>query len=243
MKKLSQWAKINPTTARIFIVIGHLLAMLNALFFGVLLFIFNKEYSWLFLVIMANIFFVAYFLYPKKGKKKGLFRYSYARQKLHDFTLVLSCSLAIALGFNNLFTQTYHNYSHNYSHNLTQPTARLVVHKTFSKEETKSLKSALKVKAQNLRKEIRHELRALKKELKIQKKEGDQEGLKVLLILLTIGLALLLAYVIAALSCSLSCSGNEGLAVAVLVLGWGGILWLGILAIKNILKMEKKQSP
>lgn len=243
MKKLSYWAKNNPKAARILIAIGHLLTVLNALFAGALLIVFNFGYSGWFLVIIANVFFISYFLYPKKGVARGLFRHSYIRQKSHDFILVFSYSLVIVLGVNNFFTQTHYNSSHNYGHNLAQPTAKFIVHKTFSKKETKSLKSELKTRVQNLRKEIRTELRALKKELKRQNDEGGQQGLKALLILLTIGLAIIFAYLISALSCSLLCSGNEGLAAAVLVLGWGGILWLGILAIKNILKKGKKENP
>ncbi len=45
-----------------------------------------------------------------------------------------------------------------------------------------------------------------------------------------------LGALIAVLSCELSCSGQEGLAATVLILGWGGILWLGIIVIRNIFR-------
>jgi hypothetical protein len=59
-------------------------------------------------------------------------------------------------------------------------------------------------------------------------------------IILTILAAFILAILVAALSCNLSCSGNESLAIIVLVAGWAWILVLGFLAIRAILRKHAK---
>lgn len=242
MKKLSKWAKINPNLSRSIIAFSHLLVVINAVCFGTLLFIFNwGESKWL-LAVVANLFFISYIFYPKKSKEKNQLRPSYIRQKAHDFSLVIFYSVVIAFGVNNFLIQN------NYDHNLVrQPTAKFIVHKPKSENPTtirKNLKSKVKGKIKKLRKQIKYELRELKNELKKQNDKGGVIALKILLTLLTIGVALLLGYLIAALACNLSCSGEEGLAWVVLILGWGGIIWLGIIAIKNIFRKigQKKKA-
>jgi hypothetical protein len=240
MRKLSKWAKINPKSSRIIIGFSHLLVVINAFCLGVILFVFDYGESKWSSIIIANLFFISYLLYPRKDIKNERFRYSYTRQKILDFSLVIFYSVVIAFGVNSFLIQN------NYDYNLyRQPTAEFTVIKPKSKNQTttrKNLKSEVEVKIKKLRKQIKHELRGLKKELKRENDKGGVVALKILLTLLTIGVALLLGYLIAGLACSLACSGQGGLAWVVLVLGWGGMIWLGIIAIKNILsKIGKKK--
>lgn len=239
MKELSKWAKINPKSSRIIIAFSHLLVVINAVCFGILLFICNwGESKWL-LAVIANLFFISYIFYPEKNEKKNQYIPSYVRQKVHDFSLVIFYSVVITFGVNNFLMQ-----NNNDNNLVRQPTAEFIVYKPKSENQTsdrKKPKFEVKENNKELRKQIKDEFQELKIELKRQNDKGGVIGLKILLTLLTIGVALLLVYLIAALSCSLSCSGQEGLAFVVLILGWGGIIWLGIIAIKNIFRKIGKR--
>jgi hypothetical protein len=84
----------------------------------------------------------------------------------------------------------------------------------------------------------------LKQQVKAIKKDNTlSDGGKVGLIILCVLLALALAYGVAALSCSLSCSGSEGAAVAVAILGLGGIILLTFFLIRGIVRKSKKPNP
>ena len=239
MKKLSKWAKANPKSARIIIVCAHLFGGINACLLGLLLFVFDWEVSSWALVIMANLFFLAYLFYPKKNQKGILFKSAYTRRKTHDFSLVICAAVVLAFGGNQFLA------SDDFNDNPTaEATAEFMTYRTYSEGLTsKSGKQNLtnRARLKTMRKQIKQEFRTLKKEFKKQKEQGDQTGLKILLIVLTVAVILFLGYVIAGLSCSLSCSGQGGLATVVLLLGWAGLVWLGIFTIKTILRKLGKQ--
>ena len=228
MKKLSYWAKAHPVSARIIIAICHVLVIPNAICLGILLFLFDcGDTRWL-LVIIANLFFILFILYPDKLSNSGVFRYSYARQKFHDFGLVVCGSLVLALGVNNFFTQGHNDRSF-----AQQPKAEFIVYQTQNKDHEKE-KPRIKQRLKQLKKQIRQEVHIIKKTLKKQDRNGQSTAVKILLTLLTVAVALFLGYVVAALGCSLACSGADALALVVWLLGWGGIIWLGVIVIKRI---------
>jgi hypothetical protein len=237
MKTLSKWAKANPVKARWLIAFSHVLVVLNAICLGILLFLSDWELWRLLLPLAANVFFIAYLLYPKKGRKTGLFRHSYVRQKTHDFCLVFSYGLVIALGVTHFF-------------NCEEvPATRQMATQWMSlpsitenaATNTPELFQQLKMKPRELKKQIRHELKQLKKDLRKQGDNAGTEAAKVLLILLTIALALFLGYLITVLACNISCSGNEGLALVVWLGGGALIIFLTILAIRKITQTPAKK--
>jgi hypothetical protein len=235
MKTLSRWAKNNPWSARLIIVISHVLVLLNAILLGLLLFVFEWEIAKWVLVFIANIFFVLYVFYPKKSTKNADWGYSYARQKIHDFGLVLTYAAVLSLWVSNFCAKPDDH------HNTAPPaaTAKFMVLKPVIPEanaDPGSWYANAKESIRSSRKELKRELRALKKDFKRSNNSEQGDGIKVLLILLTVLGALLLATLIAALACSIACSGNEGLALVVLILGFGGIIWLGVIVIKSILE-------
>jgi len=243
VKKFSKWGETNPKLARIIIALSHVLVFINAICLGILLFIFNwGESKWL-LVIVANLFFISYIFYPKKSKKENKkngsylqYNRHYIRQKAHDFSLVLFYGIVISLGVNNFLMQPIH-----VDNMVQQPTAKFIVHKPKLENQTtnrKQLKFEFKKKFKKVRKQIKQELRNLKKELKKKKDKMGMRLVKFLLFLLTIGAAIFLGFLILVLSCELSCSGQEGLAWVVLLAGWTGVVWLGVIAIKKIIKMD-----
>ena len=234
MKNLSFWAMNNPVKARMILALAHILGALNAVVLGILLYDAELGYSPWLMLILANVFFLAFFFYPRFKAVKGWFRYTYVRQKVHDFTLVFSAILAIALMVNNFLSLESQPVSSKTGN------ARLIVHKGDFKPEAKvkkGFRSELRKKAKQLRKNIKAEIKEIKKIRKNNQQGGSNAGLlKALLIMLTIAVAVTLGTLVAALACDLSCSGYEGLALITLILGWGGIIWLGIIAIKNIIQ-------
>lgn len=233
MKKLSYWAKANPEQSRAIIALAHVFTGVNALVLGGLFYFSDFDVSRGPLLIFGNLFFLSFFLYPLKEQASGWFRNSYMKRKILDFLLVFSAALTLAFGVNH-FLSVGEPLSP-----LPEGKAKLIVHKSYPDKELKSDRdfgSEVSQKVRQLRKDIRAELKELKKELKNRDGDGKTNLIKALLIMLTIGVAVTLGMLVAALACNLSCSGYEGLAVVTLILGWGGIIWLGFIAIKNILR-------
>ena len=136
---------------------------------------------------------------------------------------------------NNFLLQPIHG-----NNKVQQPTAKFIVYKPKVENHTtnrKQLKSEFKQKFKKVRKQIKQELRNLKKDLKKKKDKMSMRLVKLLLFLLTVGIAIFLGFLIFALSCNIACSGEEGLAWVVLLLGWTGIIWLGIIVLKKIFRM------
>lgn len=233
MKNLSQWAMYNPVKARIILAFAHIFGAINAIVLGLLLYDSELGYSPWMMLAMANLFFLAFFFYPRFKADKGWFRYTYVRQKVHDFTLVFSAILAIGLMVNNFLSLE--------SPRVMSETgnAKLIVNNGDLNPETKvkkGFRAELRSKAKQIRKNIKSEWKEFKKVRKNNKGGANPGLVKALLIMLTIAVAVTLGLLVAALACNLSCSGYEGLALITLILGWGGIVWLGIIAIKNIVQ-------
>ena len=236
MKTLSKWARANPVTARILIACCHILLVLHACILGFALFVLDWGESRLLLTAAAIVFGISYLLYPKKSRKTGWFRHSYARQKTHDFSLVLSYALVIALGFNNFATREE-----------VSPVPPDVPRQMSMVSAPESVVTSiperfrhLNEKPRELKKQIRHELKALKKDLRKQGNKGMDDGAKIVLILLTIAATLLLGYLLTVLACNIACSGQEGLAWVVWLGGGAGLIFLMILVIRNIARAPEK---
>lgn len=239
MKNISIWAKAHPTASRILIAFSHVFIVINSLIIGSIVFAFNVgELKWS-LVVFANIFFILYVTYPQKGAKVVVFRYSYWRRKFYDFSLVILYSSVIACGVNNILTHAdWETYSSAQS-TLTFISYRSESPKRLLPEQTLHTKKSI-------RENIRNKARVLAKYLKEPAGNSKGTGAKVLLFFLSFGLVLLLGYGVALLACNIACSGAEGLAWVVLILGWGGIVWLEIIALRGIGKLylrKKTSSP
>ena len=231
MKKLSFWASNNPVKARLFIAFAHILGAVNTIILGVMFYLWDVGTAFWPMFFLGNVFLLAYVLYPGRKDQNRWFRYSFVRQKVHDFTLVFSAIFTLALFINNFLA-------------LPQPTpspvtgeAMMIVHHNTPEVKTKkNLKAEFRAKAKKVRKSMRAEFKQLKKDWKKARKDSREGWKKGLLIALTVLVALALAWVIAALSCSIACSGNEALALVVLVVGWGGLVYAGFLLIRRILR-------
>src|SRR5687768_5763666 len=100
MKKISFWSKNNPVKARIIIGISHLLIIMIAIFLGINSYVEDVRFSKTGLLLLATVFMVAYLLYPRKGIKEGLFKYSYRRRVKHDIVMLISFTFVLVIGVN-----------------------------------------------------------------------------------------------------------------------------------------------
>lgn len=228
MKTLSQWARCHPRTTIFIIILLHIVAGFNALVLGILLSL--EEWiapRWL-VLLFVHLFFLAYILYPSRKGNRWSIPYSYVRQKVLDFTLILAASLTIAFGLSRLWISP--------ANEIAPAKAHFINYEPASEKQIESSKriSRLKVsaKTQKIRKQVRKNLREIRKTLKKQQNRKKRNWTRFLLIffgsLITLGLALLLA----GLSCSIACSGQGGLALIVLIGGLAGLVWLVIIGIK-----------
>ena len=244
MKNLSKWAKKHPVSSRIIIAFSHVLIVLSGLFLGFLTYVQDyKLASWL-LPLLGSLFFIAYFLYPNRQEVKGWFKYSYLRQKVLDFTLVITHFLILAIGFNHFaFSPSFNTSPTSYQARSTSYEARLVVldvKPQVEKKNKKKRRSQLRKTFKKMKKKIKTELKQMKRAMKKKGNKKEARLIQILLLLLTLGVAVALGALIAGLACQLSCSGQEGLATAVLILGWTSIVLLSIIVIKNIFQKKTK---
>lgn len=240
MKELSRWARRNPIVARWLIALGHILVILNALISGVLFFLMNIGHPGLLLFIVANAFFLIYIFYPdKKGYgSKGLS--FYYRQKAHDLGLVLTCWMVIALGVNGFLTS---NSTTRTSQDI--PEAQFIVYRSHPEKFKTPVERAIGAVKGWFRdtrvKVVRHVdefRRSLKQRGLIDKPLVE----KILLTILTLAVAAGVGIMVAGFSCNLACSGHTGLAWVVLIIGWGGIIWLGFIVLRNVYRDSNKIS-
>ncbi len=222
MKRISKWGQRHPMAARIIIVICHLLITTNGLLAGLYLFINDWQYASYTMPLLIFSFVLLFCLYPKRGYKSGPFKYSYRRQKTHDFGLVIFGFLMISVGTNNWLVSNIGNVS------TAVPTATFIVHK--QKKPSK----------RQFKKQLRKELRAMKKAFKKRKQKKEVKFIKILLTMLFWGGIIALGFLIGMLSCGLECSGNVGLAALVSVGGAIGITLLIILFHRKVWPKDPK---
>lgn len=242
MKTLSKWAKANPHKSRFIIVISHILMILNACLLGVLTYWVDVEIPYWLSFTLANLFFICWVIYPQKKLPFGFFKYTYQRQKTLDFLLITVGALVVAGGVNyaifNLDEEVYVSTSVS---ETVSPSVSFIASapndRTISREEKKLRKKELKQTKKAQKKNFKAKLKELKSELKKHKKEdGGIIATKIGLIILALAATIGLGYLVAALACTVACSGAGFGGWAILILGWGGLIWLLVFAIIKILQ-------
>lgn len=226
MKNLSIWGQKHPWIAQLSLVALHTYLFSLAAATGIWLYAktITIPYDWI--TFSIGIFLLAFFFYPIRGSKDALFKHSYWRQKCLDLALVCT-SMVIVAGVSNQWTRTDQKLlSNTYS-------VQNIVHKVHPKTLRKEKRRAKRA----YRKKLLKEIRATVKQIKKQKTSTAQTAL----IILTIIAGLYALLFVTALSCSVSCSGNQGGAMLLLFSGVGLVIFLAILAIKAILRMERKR--
>lgn len=234
MKKLSYWAAAHPIQSRWLIAGANTILFLLAMLCAGLLYLFDATVPAWILMALVQVFFLAFVFYPEKTARKGWFKYSYARQKAHDFSLIISTFLVLMFGVLASLN------TNDLTINKTKAQAQLINYTQgldLGASAKKNRKTGKWKQLKQVRQNFKQELKQLKKTFKEQE-VSQRNWIKVLLILLTVALTLGLGLVVAALSCSASCNGMEGLGIMILIVGWGALIWLSILGIKKIVNKD-----
>lgn len=232
LKNISFWAKSNPKKSRILIMVLHLLIAINAVALGVLFYVCDFGHAnWL--VWMIAIFsLVVYAMYPR-NERKGQSSNSYGRRKILEFSAVLCCAFAISFGLSNFLAEnfTQFNVSPLTSFNESVPSANFVVNKDIERSiaHNKNLESRSIGKFNKFKKQIRKDLLTLK-----GKKDRNTTAIKILGIIGVSGIIITLGFFVALIACHLSCIGYAAFSVIALVLGWGSLLYGGVIAVVDI---------
>lgn len=242
MRKISAWASHHKWAAR-FIIIGiYPVINLLAIITGILLYQLNIEISFAWMLIFMITSIVAIFLYPHRKQKHTKFTATafYVRQKSCDLLLGLTTFLMVMFIVNRLNTQLpfYERLMGASVSEFSMPkdsTAHL--YKTipeFKAMMTNENGQSLKWKEK--KKLLKKQVRAIKDDNELT------NGEKFLLIFLSCLVATGLLFLLASLACELSCAGSEALAILVMLVGTGLLVFLLIRVIKKIVGKTRKKA-
>lgn len=240
MKKLAFWSARNPTHARLIIALCHIIMTSAGILFGIATYLEDIMIPKGLLALFCIVFAIAYILYPTRGRTSGLLTYSWRRRVKHDMVLALSYTFILIVGINSFAIQPIHIPPSPAQVKLMIISDRGITTPKTKKEMRKDFILTIK----SYKAEIKQQFKELKLEWKETKeKRKDLLPVKILLGIVVLGFAILAGYGIAALSCELSCSGQEELAVLVLILGAVGIISLLIIAMRAIARMGNIPEP
>ncbi len=234
MKSLSHWAKANRKKTWAFIAIAKVLVAFITFLFASLLFVcdYYIPSSVVLLAILIVSFVFAF--YPIKEYKKGWYSYSYKKQKRFDGLLLLGEFLLLLCFFQQqLMPAPIDNIEAKASFIVLQD-----VDKKINEKPRENWKQQFKEGKRKLKKELKKLRQILKKENSLSISVA-KFLLGLFLILGVLALGVLIAYI----SCNLSCNGYGALAVAVLVVGWGGLIAALIFGIRRIARMKFDKVP
>jgi hypothetical protein len=241
MKKLSSWAKTHKWPARIIIVTGFILLILLGIITGQLLRDLLVDLPRAVLFLFIGIYLACALLYPvkKPGAFGGVKQRSYRRQKTCDLLLAGSTFLMVVFLSNK---QTLFPGSTSMAAPVTATLSTLPGDSaTRSYKPIKEFSASMKdgngkmLRWKERKKMLKEQIRAIKHSN--EPSPGGKTALIVLSILIALGLIALLA----ALSCNISCSGSAGLAILVMVLGTGLVIFLLIRIVQRLTGKRKKE--
>ncbi len=222
MKSLSYWALLNMRKAIGILVVVHLLLATLAYYLGIL---FSAQELvlplWLIYICIA-LFFVAEIAYPVRRSRFKWLRWSYARQKTMDFTIIGTYALAMVVIGNQSANQLERTSLPESHSSFVVPT----VHKPNA-DDTLS-KSEKRKERRQLKKELRKKVKTYVKQLKRKAKNDNNTGGKVALIIILMIVGILL---VGLLSCFVACSDAPWLGLILflslsVLIGIGCVKWI-----------------
>ena len=212
-KKIAFWAMENRKTTRAIIFTGQNMAGLAGMFLGKVMFGHGIIATAPSTYALAGITSAVALLYPYRKVKNGLFRHTYAKQKVFDLLISL-CFVTMFANIGNRATA---------DDNFSKP-ASAVIH-SFDKIENTVFAShstpnyAMAAKVYNRTNGIYA--------------KNANAGQDIAIFFIILFLILLLA-LLAILACIIACNG-QGLPAIVLLLGGGALLiWAGVSAVRSI---------
>jgi membrane protease YdiL (CAAX protease family) len=232
MYKISNWASTHVWPARIIIVCAFVLITVLALFIGGALQLFEITIPLSLFYSSVALFLIIFLIYPDK-KYSRRFKNFYQYHKTCD-SILLSATFFFLICIGN---------RPEYLLRLAQPASAAVPYSITTNtkpsiEKEKSIRPLLKKLS---KKALEHAL--IKKMAQLRKAYQDtSKGGKIALIILSVIVALALLFLLAGLSCNIACSGADGLAVLVLLLGTGVIVFFLARVIQRITKGPRRKS-
>ncbi|HEX2534299.1 MAG TPA: hypothetical protein VHK69_11210 [Chitinophagaceae bacterium] len=219
MKAISFWARGHVWTARLLIVFSFLFLNAWGWMAGALLAEDGVRLGGYFLYGFLGLLLAAMVYYPDHRRKER-YRHFFRRQKATDFLLVIVAFFLTVYAGNRPESVRLHR--------LLGTETQASVTATEPGTDIRP-KKAKRLHRRALRQKLYEQWHTYRKLYR----ESSPAG-KAALIFLTVIVAGLLAYLVAALSCSISCSGNDALAVVVLLLGAGAIIFFTVRVIRRI---------
>lgn len=240
MKKISYWAKVHKTQARIIIIITFLILNGLAFFTGYLFRQIGISFLPGFLFASFLLYFMAFVAYPSKSKKGTRFSPSsfYMMQKSCDFVLVAS-TFCMYMYVSNSPASLNKLYPQAKAFVITHPKDSVAKNYKNLNDFTLSLKDKAGnwLKWKERKKLLKEQVREIKKDNNLSRAQ------KTLLIILSVIAALGLFILVLGLSCSLSCSGSDAAAAIVGIGGTALIIFLLIIVLKSINGKHRKRTP
>lgn len=235
MANLSYWAKHNLWKARSIIVLLHIIALAAAFEAG--LWLYAQQLSGLMWLAPLPLTLSGWarhrYLRSKQAGKDGRLADPYPTLRRQTVFLLTACSCFFYLLAGNQTGQWAEK---------TELEQRLLIPVAQGQTTFLMTEAPKEVQVRTAFKWLKDKKKAhFKKRLQALRRRwaGGEEmdtAVKVLLSLLAILLFAAAAFLIAILSCNLSCSGQEGAAIAVLIIGGGLAIWglvAGLMAIWN----------
>lgn len=239
MKKISWWAKMHKSYARIIIVVSFIFLNALAFFTGYFLNQLGIFFSQASLFGFFFIFLLAFIGYPAKNQKQKKRKPSgyYLFQKSCDLILAAS-TFCMIVCLSNRPETLFGFYPHVKAFAITFPAKDSAVkHYKSVSDFYSSLKDG---KGNQLKWKERKKL--LKEQVRAIKKDNDlSKGAKITLIILSVLAAAGLFLLVAALSCNLSCAGSGAAAALVGIGGTALIIFLLIWALRAINGKQRKK--
>ncbi len=240
MKKISRWAKRNPRSAQITIILSFIILNVLGYFIGRSLNDLGVMIPGAVLTGMILLCGIIILMYPKRGTNRNASSKNseYYKRKTCEGLMATASFMMMICAANDpsvfWFTSTTANaVSH----------APVVPHDSLSKKYKSPLAFAASLKNANGERLHGKEKRKLLKEQirNIKQSEDLSKGAKAGLIALSILIAAGLLYIVMAIACDLSCTGNDAAAVAVLIGGTGLVVILLLLVLHSITRKKKKK--
>jgi hypothetical protein len=229
LHKISRWGYHHQRLSRWLIAVAHVLAALNALFLGTLLYYEDVLIpAWVKLLFLP-LLLVSYLFYPKYGS----LNYHYLKQKMHDAAFIVVFTLFLLVHANSVLQ----------AHYIPELSIKAVAIKVSSGTKTlpeeQSTAIAKKSYWQQIKQQRSTVIKALKEAKQHYKHVNRNDGggfARFTLIFLSVVAALFLVLMVAGLACSIACSGQEALALVVLLSGLAGVVLLSVFVIRAIVK-------
>ena len=222
MKAISYWALLNPKKTWVILTMIHLALGGLTTYLGILLFIKGIAVPDAVFIAGATLFMIASFLYPVRRSKYKIWKWSYARQKTYDFSLIVGGLLMLLTVTNQGAVISMAKVDHSAGFAM-----QVAMHQQAP--AASELTFWEKIKISHIKKKIQEGFSDLVKQIQVAESgkpiHGWLEfGIILLMIILIVGGGIL--------SCGLGCSTGNGLWVLLYL----GFIVLAILGANYLFK-------